>query len=78
MGTQVFKAHSLRGATATHLLKMGVQADVVRARGGWSATKTLDTYYPRLHQCRDWQAIYYGSSARSAGFPRRSRRRKAK
>ena len=47
-------------ATATHLLKMGVQADVVRARGGWSTTKTLDTYYYRLHQCRDWQRLLSG------------------
>ena len=57
VNTQVFKAHSLRGATATHLLKMGVQADVVRARGGWSTKKTLDTYYSRLHPCRDWQRL---------------------
>ena len=86
---QVFKAHCLRGATATHLLKLGVQADVVRARGGLEHDKNVGhLLFPpppvsRLASAAlggkfGRQAIYYVSRARSAGLPKRSRSRKAK
>jgi integrase len=55
--TQVFKAHSLRGATATHLMARGQPKEMVQARGGWSSTATLDVYYNRLHQSCDWEAM---------------------
>ena len=58
--TQIFKAHSLRGATATHLLARGVPAHMVQARGQWGSAKTMDDYYNRLHQTRDWQKLLHG------------------
>ena len=58
--TRVFKAHSLRGATATHLLKQGVPHSLVQARGAWSSSQTLDLYYNRLHQAHDWEALLQG------------------
>ena len=45
--TAVYKAHSLRGATATHLLKTGTPPTWVRTRGGWTSSATLDLYYSR-------------------------------
>ena len=52
--TQVFKTHSLRGATATHLLVKGVATDLVQARGQWASNMTMDLYYSGLHQHQDW------------------------
>ena len=48
--TRAFKAHALRGAAATHLLKKGVPREWVQARGGWDSARTLDMYYSRIHQ----------------------------
>jgi hypothetical protein len=59
--TRVFKAHSLRGATATHLLKKGVPHSLVQARGAWSSSQTLDLYYNRLHQAHDWESLLQNS-----------------
>jgi len=56
----IFKAHSLRGATATHLLKTGASKTLVQARGHWTSTQTLDDYYNRLHQEVDWEEILLG------------------
>ena len=61
--TQVFKAHSLRGATATHLLANGAPQTLVQARGHWTTQGTLDMYYSRLHQQVDWQAHLMGGHA---------------
>jgi len=58
--THIFKAHSLRGATATHLLARGVPAHMVQARGQWGSAKTMDDYYNRLHQTKDWQKLLLG------------------
>ena len=60
INTRVFKAHSLRGATATHLLRQGVPHSLVQARGAWSSSKILDMYYNRLHQANDWEALLQG------------------
>jgi hypothetical protein len=63
--TEVFKAHSLRGATATHLMRVGVPRHEVRARGGWSSSQTLDTYYLRLHQEANWERRLQGEIAQA-------------
>ena len=55
--TDVFKSHSLCGATATHLLKEGVPHHLVQSRGAWTNSATLDTYYNRLHQTKDWERL---------------------
>jgi integrase len=57
--TNTFKAHSLRGATATHLLQMAPQS-LVQARGRWASGETLDKYYARLHQEKDWEGLLGG------------------
>ena len=63
--TKVFKAHSLRGATATWLLRKGARRDMVQARGGWGDTQTMDMYYSRLHQHQEWQGMLQGENAGS-------------
>ena len=60
INTDHYKSHSLRGATATHLLKEGVPHALVQARGHWQTTATLDKYYARLHQIKDWTALIQG------------------
>ena len=61
--TDVFKAHSLRGATATQLLRKGVPHHLVQSRGAWSNSATLDVYYNRLHQSADWERLLEGEDA---------------
>jgi hypothetical protein len=61
--TDVWKAHSVRGATATHLLESGTPQSWVQARGGWTSSGTLDNYYARLHQRKDWQGLLQGETA---------------
>ena len=61
--TATFKAHSLRGATATHLLAKGTPISHVQARGHWSSLQTLDVYYNRLHQQIDWETHLLGGHA---------------
>ena len=58
--TKHFKAHSLRGAAATHLLKNKIPQDWIQARGHWSSSVTLDKYYNRLHQTKNWEALLMG------------------
>ena len=60
INVQVFKSHSLRGATATHLLRQGCDKSWVKTRGGWSSMATLDLYYDRLHQTQDWAQLVQG------------------
>ena len=73
--TDIFKAHSLRGATATHLLRQGVSMDLIQGRGQWASKQTLDQYYARLHQHQEWQHLLLGEpdeawqSASCAVFP---------
>ena len=57
IGTNIFKAHSLRGASATPFLQQGIPKDWVKCRGGWSTCKRLDAYYDRLHQLVDWRHV---------------------
>ena len=40
-----YKAHSLRGATSTHMLQKNVPQEWVKARGHWSSSVALDQYY---------------------------------
>ena len=63
INVNTFKAHSIRGATATHMLKKGVPQTLVQARGGWSTTATMDQYYSRLHQQTDWEDQLLGEDA---------------
>jgi hypothetical protein len=53
--TDTWKGHSLRGATATALLRKGVDRRWVQNRGGWTSAVSLDIYYNRLHQEVDWE-----------------------
>ena len=62
INTEIFKSHSLRGATATHLLQQGAPRSLVKSRGGWSSSTTLDRYYSRLHQHQNWEAILLNAS----------------
>ena len=59
----LFKAHSLRGATATHMLQKNVPQEWVQARGHWSSSVTLDQYYNHLHQTKEWEALIMGKDA---------------
>ena len=61
--TEVFKAHSLRGAAATYLPQLGVPQSLVQAHGFWSSTQTLDEYYPRLHMVLNWDDMLQGAPA---------------
>ena len=38
---EAFKAHSLRGATATHLKMNGMEPQWVQSRGGWQSPETM-------------------------------------
>ena len=60
LNTEAFKAHSMRGATASHLMEMGVPQNWVQSRGQWRTSTTLEQYYNRLHQTRDWEALMQG------------------
>ena len=65
--TQTFKAHSLRGATATHLMRTSTPQRLIQSRGGWTSQQTLDMYYNRLHQTKDWEQILQGQNADPQG-----------
>jgi integrase len=68
--TTIFKAHSLRGAVATHYLRSGCSQRLVQSRGGWSHPLTLDKYYARLHQHVDWEVMLAsGEAAGHQGNP---------
>ena len=54
--TEAFKAHSLRGATATHLMLNGMEPQWVQSREGWQSPETMQMYYQRIHQQQDWEA----------------------
>ena len=66
---RIFKAHSLRGATATHLMEHGMSRNLVQARGCWKSSTTLDEYYDRLHQRTDWRQALMGGNARLEAMP---------
>ena len=54
--TRLFKAHSVRGASATALLAAGVDQTLTRQRGGWTDSRAFDVHYARLHQLIAWDA----------------------
>ena len=56
INVHTYKAHSLRWATATHLMAKGLERGLVQSRGKWTSSQTLDKYYNRLHQQTDWEA----------------------
>ena len=60
--TSVFKGHSVRGAAATYLLRLGVPTALVQAHGFWASAQTLDDYYARLHSLLDWDDILQGAA----------------
>jgi hypothetical protein len=60
--TEAFKAHSLRGATATHLMLNGMEPQWVQSRGGWQSPETMQMYYNRIHQQQDWEAALQGKT----------------
>ena len=61
VNTEVFKAHSIRGAAATHLMSKNVPQNLVQSRGGWTSSATLDKYYSRLHQEKNWEELLGGT-----------------
>ena len=60
--TEAFKAHSLRDATATHLMLNGMEPQWVQSRGGWQSLETMQMYYNRIHQQQDWEAALQGKT----------------
>jgi hypothetical protein len=79
--TKVFGAHSVRGASATYLLYLGIPKSLIQAHGFWSSSQTLDDYYSRLHMILDWDDLLSGAplpqgmtasseaNSLAAGFP---------
>ena len=61
VGATIFKAHSLRGAVATFLLRSGVPKDWVQCRGGWRDVSTMNEYYNRCHLTQNWEAFLLGN-----------------
>ena len=59
INTRIFKAHSIRGATATFLLSLGVEKSLVKSRGNWSSEKCMDRYYSRLHNLIPWDKVLH-------------------
>jgi hypothetical protein len=54
-----FKAHALRGATATHLLSAGADPTCVRHRGGWMVSgDAFGVHYGRSHQAIVWERFF--------------------
>lgn len=45
--TEKWKAHSLRGAAATHMFDKGVHVEKILALGRWASASTFEKYYKR-------------------------------
>ncbi len=58
--TNVFKAHSLRGASASTALSSGVAPRFVQQRGAWKSDTVFDEHYGRGHQLLDWDKMFLG------------------
>ena len=58
--TRSFKAHSLRGASASCAASSGTPAPLVRQRGGWSSDSVFDLHYARAHQNICWDDLFLG------------------
>ena len=52
-----YKSHSIRGASATLMLREGASPDLTRQRGGWATPQSFEKHYNRLHQTIDWESI---------------------
>ena len=61
VNTHIFKAHSIRGATTTFLLSLGVDRRLVQARGQWSSEQCMGRYYSRLHNLIRWDQVLHAS-----------------
>ena len=59
--THVFKAHSIRGATPTFLLSLGVDRRLVQAGGQGSSEGCMDRYHSRLHNLILWDQVLHAS-----------------
>ena len=59
INTRIFKAHSIRGATATFLLSLGIEKSLVKSRGNWSSEECMDWYYSRLHNLIPWDKVLH-------------------
>ena len=60
--TSIFKAHSVRGASTTELLKTNPKG-LVKNLGGWSTEEALDGFYNQLHMLVNWDALLLGTPA---------------
>ena len=67
--TEAFKAHSLRGATATHAMLNGMEPQCVQSRGGWQSPGTMQMYYNRIHQEQAWEAVIQEKNRRNHYLP---------
>jgi len=52
-----WKAHSLRGAAATHFMAKRVPGAVVQAQAGWESVATMASHYARQHQLIPWAEL---------------------
>ena len=71
--TNIFKAHSLRGAVATHLLHHGNDIHLVQERGGWASTTTLQQHYNRMHLKQNWAKMLQAPHAKGEDVEFKSR-----
>ncbi len=60
LDTDLFKAHSLRGAAASFALGMGASPQFVRQRGAWRSDVVFDEHYGRGHQLLNWDKLFLG------------------
>ena len=65
LDTTIFKAHSVRGASATFFMQAGVPKELVQARGGWTTQETVLQYYSRAHQSYNWDGALGLSAVRT-------------
>jgi hypothetical protein len=60
--TAFFKAHALRGASASTALSNGVLPFMVQGRGGWRSAESFNQFYARAHQDISWEKVVYGAT----------------
>jgi len=66
--TAGWKAHSLRGASATHFMAKGVPGAVVQARGGWASAGAMATHCARQNQLIPWPELASSPPDLALGF----------
>ena len=57
INTEVYTAGSIRGATATTFLRLGVDVNKIMDRGDWLDAMVFQTYYNRSGRKVDWIGI---------------------